>query len=102
MALDPEFIEMLQATALTIGILTPGIAAIIGYFRSKFKCLADLRNDFESFKDAYGERQLRHSKAFIIICKRLDMVNSRQHPDRSPLNLNEDIETILKDENGNL
>lgn len=102
MALDPEFIEMLNATALTLGILTPGIAAIIGYFRSKFKCLAELRKDLDEFKNVYGDRQLRHSKAFIILAKRLDMVNSRQHPERSPLNLGPDIETILKDEDGKL
>jgi len=100
--MESEYMEILQAIAITMAITGPGIAAVIGYFRNKFNCLKQLRDDFEEFKDTYGDRQLRHSKAFIILSKRLDMVNSRQHPDRSPLNLGPDIETILKDEEGNL
>jgi hypothetical protein len=97
-----DLFQILEATGITLAIISPGIAAIIGYMRSKFNCIKELRKDFEDFKDQYGDRQLRHSKAFIILANRMDQVNKSQHPDRSALHLGDEIETILKDEHGNL
>lgn len=93
-------VEFLETIALILAVTGPGIAALIGYIRNKFNCIKQLREDFEEFKDQYGDRQLRHSKAFIIIANRLDNINFEQHG--KELHLGEEIETILKDREGNL
>lgn len=94
--------ENLETIALIFAISGPILGGIIGYFKRKFKCIGQLRCDFEDFKDTVEDRQLRHSKAFIILANRIDDINHSQHPERPKLNLGPEIETILKDREGNL
>ena len=90
----------LETIAIVLAIISPGIIAFVGYFRSKFKCVTDLKKEFYNFKNTYGDRQLRHSKAFIILANRIDDINEEQHGKK--INLGPEIETILKDRHGNL
>jgi hypothetical protein len=98
--MESDFMETLETVAIGLAIITPGIVAFVGYFRSKFKCITDLKKEFADFKDQYGDRQLRHSKAFIILANRIDDINEEQHGKK--INLGPEIETILKDRHGNL
>lgn len=97
-----NLLENLELIALILGISAPFAGAIIAYFKNKFKCIGELRSEFEEFKDVIEDRQLRHSKAFIILANRIDDINHSQHPERPKLNLGPEIETILKDREGKL
>lgn len=100
--MDTDLYQLLESIGITIAIISPGLAAIIGYLRSKFKCITEIKQDLEKLKDNVGDRQLRQSKALIILANRMDNINKEQHPDKSALHLGDEIETILKDKNGNL
>jgi AmiR/NasT family two-component response regulator len=97
-----DFMQVLEAIGITLAIISPGLAAIVGYLRSKFKCIQTIKDDLEKLKDDLGDRQLRQSKALIILSSRMDDINKSQHPNENALNLGAEIETILKDKNGNL
>ena len=98
--METSLLETLQTIAITLAIIGPGVAVIMAYFRSRFRCVTELKIEFEKFKDTYGDRQLRHSKAFIILANRLDDINKKEHGHNT--NLGPEIETILKDRHGNL
>ena len=98
--MENNLLETLEIIAISLAIASPGLAAFIAWIRGNFKCIKELRKDFEKFKDQYGDRQLRHSKAFIIIARRMDKINKDQHDEDTELG--EEIETILKDRHGNL
>lgn len=100
--MEENIMSLLQSIAITMAIISPGVAAIVGYLRSKFKDIQEIKDDLENLKDKLGDRQLRQSKALIILSHRLDDINGHQHPEKSPINLGPEIETILKDNHGNL
>jgi hypothetical protein len=100
--METDIFRLLESIALTLAIVGPGIVAIIGYLRSKFKCIAEIKIELDSLKDSLGDRQLRQSKALIILANRMDDINKVQHADSGPLHLGNEIETILKDKHGNL
>jgi hypothetical protein len=100
--MDTDLYQLLEAIGITIAIISPGLAAIVGYLRSKFKCIQIIKDDLEKLKDNVGDRQLRQSKALIILSHRIDDINGAQHPEVPKVNLGPEIETILKDKNGNL
>lgn len=98
--MDTDWIQILEAIGIAMAVTGPGIAAVIGYFRSKFRCIKELRDDLDELKDSLGDRQLRQSKALIILANRLDRINHDQHG--KSLDLGPEVETILKDKKGNL
>ncbi len=98
--METDYLELLEIIAISLAIVSPGIAAFIAWIRGNFKCIKELKKEFYDFKDHYGDRQLRHSKAFIIIAHRMDKINKDQHDEDTELG--EEIETILKDRHGNL
>jgi hypothetical protein len=100
--MENDIFKLLEAIALTLAIISPGLAAIIGSLRTKFKCITEIKKDLEDLKDSIGHRQLRQSKALIILANRMDDINKIQHADQGPLHLGNEIETILKDEHGRL
>jgi len=48
------------------------------------------------------KRSFRQSQALIVLANELDDLHRESHPSASPAHLGKKIDTILRDENGNL
>jgi len=64
-------------------------ASIFGYLIRKFKCI-----------DKQDKRGWRQSTALIVLANRVDDIYHEQHGKKS--NLGKEVETILKDDKGEL
>lgn len=96
--MEQNFKELLETIVLIIAVTTPISAAVLGFIRKKLSCIEKIKDEVESLQ----QRGLRQSKGLIILSHRLDTINDYQHPNNSKLNLGREMETILKDEEGNL
>lgn len=94
--MEVSLLENLEIIAITLGIAGVIIAPILGWIRSKFKCIGEVKTAV----DKADERSLRQSKGLIILSYRIDAINFDQH--KKKLNLGPEMETILKDEKGDL
>jgi len=86
----------LETIVLIMAITGPSVGLVLGYFRKRFSCIPKLVEEVEDER----ERSLRQSKGLIILAHRLDDINFDQHGKK--MNLGPEMETILKDEKGNL
>lgn len=82
-----EFDIIIQVHLLVVSILIP---VLIAWIHSKTKCLQKI-----------DQRSFRQSQAMIILSKKLDNQNTKYHSD-STSDFTDQIETLLKDEEGNL
>lgn len=83
--IDVSFIE----PSHVLGTVLIVSASIFAYLVRKFKCL-----------DKQDKRGWRQSTALIILANRLDDIYQEQHGKKS--NLGKEMETILKDDKGEL
>jgi len=96
--MEPGITTLLETIVLILAVTAPIAGAVIGFIRKKLSCVSMIKEDVEEQK----QRGLRQSKGLIILSYRLDDLNNYQHPDNNKSNLGPEMETILKDEKGDL
>lgn len=81
--------EYLETFVLIITIVGPIVGAFYAWLKSLKKCV-----------DKNAKRTWRQSKSLILLANRLDDLYDKNHSGGA--NLGRDVETILKDNNGEL
>lgn len=94
--MEGSILTFVETVAIILGITGPAAGLVLAYFKKKFRCIPKLASEVGDQRD----RSLRQSKGLIILAYRMDDINFDQH--KKKLNLGPEMETILKDEEGNL
>jgi hypothetical protein len=82
--------ELIQSTIMIIiGLAITGITgSIIGYFRTKSKCLKNMNDSIEIL----SKRSFRIEKAIIILARMIDEQTDKAHPE-----LHTDLDGLIKE-----
>ena len=96
--MEPGINSLLETIVLILAVTAPIAGAVLGFIRNKLSCVASIKSE----QDNQKERSLRQSKGLITLGYSIDKMNNFQHPNNMLSTLGPEMETILKDEKGDL
>jgi len=99
--IDTVFLQ--QIIVVLVGVVATGIMTLVGYYiRQYFKTRSDCLTTMKAELEKQGERGIRQSRAIIAMAQSNDEDTAHLHPNEPRANSAAMVETLLKDEFGNL